>query len=113
MLTHERVDITSARFKADPFSFYERLRRDHPVCSVALPNGKPAWLISRYDDVVAALKDPRLVKNRRNVPGSKKAGLAWTPKMFEPLTQKHARFGSAGSHPFASAGAQGVHATSC
>ena len=87
MHTHERVDITSARFKADPFSFYERLRRDHPVCPVALPNGKPAWLISRYDDVVAALKDPRLVKNRRNVPGSKKAGLAWTPKMFEPLTR--------------------------
>lgn len=87
MHAHERVDITSARFKADPFSFYERLRRDHPVCPVALPNGKPAWLISRYDDVVAALKDPRLVKNRRNVPGSKKAGLAWTPKMFEPLTR--------------------------
>lgn len=41
MLTHERVDITSTRFKADPFSFYERLRRDHPVCPVALPNGKP------------------------------------------------------------------------
>lgn len=87
MLIDERVDITSARFKADPFSFYERLRRDHPVCPVALPNGKPAWLISRYDDVVAALKDPRLVKNRRNVLGSKKAGLAWTPKMFEPLTR--------------------------
>jgi hypothetical protein len=87
MLTRQRVDITSPRFKADPFSFYEELRRDRPVWSVALPNGKPAWLISRYDDVVAALKDPRLVKNRRNVPGSKQAGLAWTPKMFEPLTR--------------------------
>jgi len=81
------VDITSSRFKADPFSFYESLRRDHPVSAVTLPNGKPAWLISRYDDVVAALKDPRLVKNRRNVPGSKQGGLAWTPKMFEPLTR--------------------------
>ena len=87
MRTHERVDITSARFKADPFSFYERLRREQPVSSIALPNGTSAWLISRYDDVVMALKDPRLVKNRRNVPGSKKAGIAWTPKMFEPLTR--------------------------
>src|SRR5262245_30184416 len=86
MRTHKRVDITSARFKADPFSFYESLRRDRPVCSVALPNRTTAWLISRYDDVVAALKDPRLVKNRRNVPGSNKGGLAWTPKMFESLT---------------------------
>jgi cytochrome P450 len=82
-----RVDITSARFKAEPFSFYEWLRREHPVCSVSLPNGTTAWLISRYDDVVTALKDPRLVKNRRSVPGSKKAGIAWTPKMFEPLTR--------------------------
>jgi len=87
MRTHKRVDITSARFKADPFPFYESLRRDQPVCAVALPNRTSAWLISRYDDVVAALKDPRLVKNRRNVPGSKKGGIAWTPKMFEPLTQ--------------------------
>jgi cytochrome P450 len=87
VLAHRRVDITSARFKADPFSFYESLRRDDPVCSIVLPNGTSAWLISRYDDVVSALKDPRLVKNRRNVPGAKKAGLAWTPKMFEPLTR--------------------------
>jgi len=87
MLTRKGVDITSSRFKADPFSFYESLRREHPACAVTLPNGTPAWLISRYDDVVAALKDPRLVKNRRNVPGSKHAGLAWTPKMFEPLTR--------------------------
>ena len=87
MLTDRRVDITSARFKAEPFSFYESLRREHPVCAVSLPNGTQAWLISRYDDVVAALKDPRLVKNRRNVPGSKKGGIAWTPKMFEPLTR--------------------------
>lgn len=27
------------------------------------------------------------MKNRRNVPGSKKVGAAWTPKMFEPLTR--------------------------
>jgi cytochrome P450 len=87
MLAQQRVDITSARFKADPFSFYESLRRDQPVCCVSLPNGTTAWLISRYDDVVAALKDPRLIKNRRSVPGSKGAGIAWTPKMFEPLTR--------------------------
>lgn len=64
MLTGKGVDITSARFKADPFPFYESLRRDHPVASIVLPNRTSAWLISRYDDVVAALKDPRLAKNR-------------------------------------------------
>jgi cytochrome P450 PksS len=87
MPANKRIDITSARFKANPFPFYEVLRNDRPVCSIQLPNGTPAWLISRYDDVVAALKDPRLVKNRRNVPGSRKPGITWVPKMFEPLTR--------------------------
>ena len=44
MRTHKRVDITSAHFKADPFSFYERLRREQPVSSIALPNGTSAWM---------------------------------------------------------------------
>ena len=87
MLPDKGIDITSARFKANPFAFYEWLRNEHPVWSVRLPNGTPAWLISRYDDVVAALKDARLVKNRRNVPGSRKKALTWVPKMFEPLTR--------------------------
>jgi cytochrome P450 len=87
MLSDKNIDITSARFKANPFPFYEWLRNERPVCSIQLPNGTPAWLISRYDDVVAALKDPRLVKNRRNVPGSRKRGITWVPKTFEPLTR--------------------------
>jgi cytochrome P450 PksS len=87
MVTTHAIDITSARFKADPFPFYESLRQDQPVCRVRLPNRTSAWLITRYDDVVAVLKDPRLVKNRGNVPASTKKGIAWVPKMFEPLTR--------------------------
>ena len=87
MLADKNIDITSARFKADPFPFYEWLRNERPVCSIQLANRTPAWLISRYDDVVAALKDARLVKNRRNVPGSRKPGITWVPKTFEPLTR--------------------------
>jgi cytochrome P450 PksS len=61
------------------------MRRESPVCSVLLPSKQPAWLISRYDDVVAALKDPRFVKNPRSAPGAKPVG--WIPKMFEPLVR--------------------------
>jgi cytochrome P450 len=34
-----------------------------PVHRIVLPSGKPAWLITGYDEVRRALHDPRLVKN--------------------------------------------------
>ena len=40
-------------FKANPYPFY--LRETELVRRVRLPDGQTAWLISRYDDVAAAL----------------------------------------------------------
>ena len=74
-------------FKADPFPFYSVAAKRTARLFDSTAQRDAAWLISRYDDVVAALKDPRLVKNRRNVPGSRKPGITWVPKMFEPLTR--------------------------
>lgn len=56
------------QFKADPYPVYAWLRENSPVCRVRLARGVYAWLITRYDDVVAAFKDERLVSNRRNAP---------------------------------------------
>ena len=39
------------------------LRADDPVHHTSLPNGLPVWLITRYDDVRAALTDERLCKD--------------------------------------------------
>lgn len=58
------LDITSTAFKSDPFPYYARMRTDAPVLRVQAPRFGPAWLVTRYDDVAAALKDERLVKNR-------------------------------------------------
>jgi cytochrome P450 len=58
-------NIASPEFKADPFPFYARLRAQSPVYRTILPTGEPAWLVTRYDDAVAVLKDERFVKNRR------------------------------------------------
>jgi cytochrome P450 len=60
-------DLTSPRFKANPYPLYARLRADSPVCPTRLPDGRVAWLVARYDDVAAALKDQRLAKDRRRV----------------------------------------------
>lgn len=34
--------------------------RGHPPVRVRMPNGRPAWLLTRYEDVRAALADPRM-----------------------------------------------------
>jgi cytochrome P450 PksS len=65
------VDVTSPAFKAEAYAYYARLRANAPVHQVKLPSGQAPWLVSRYDDVVSLLKDPRLVKDRRNAKGSK------------------------------------------
>jgi cytochrome P450 len=82
------VRFGSAEFKADPYRFYARLRAEAPVHRVALPGKLPAWLIARYDDVAAALKDERLVKDRSNAarPGEP-VRQPWMPAMFRPLTR--------------------------
>jgi cytochrome P450 PksS len=64
------ANVTSSEFKAQAYGYYARLRAEAPVLEVKLPNG-PAWLVSRYDDVAALLKDTRLAKDRHNAAGSR------------------------------------------
>src|SRR5437773_665341 len=46
-------------FVADPYPTYHRLRLEEPVHRSPLG----FWVLTRYDDVVAALRDPRLAKS--------------------------------------------------
>jgi cytochrome P450 len=57
------VNIAASEFKADPFPYYRRLREVSPVHRVTLPEGKRAWLVTRYDDVVQVLTDERFFKD--------------------------------------------------
>jgi len=80
-------DITSPTFKADPFPYYAQLRRDSPVHEVMLPGRQRAWLVTRYADVLALLKDERFVKSRANVAGDGSYREPWMPAMFRPLSR--------------------------
>jgi cytochrome P450 PksS len=62
-----KLDLVSQAFKANPYPTYARLRADAPVAFTRLPDGRQAWLISRYADVMTALKDPHLAKDRRKM----------------------------------------------
>src|SRR5215470_13124219 len=83
-----KVAIGTPKFKANPYPFYARLRRELPVCRVPLPGKIDAWLITRYDDVFQALKDERLVKNKLTaLTEDQQRKQPWMPKSFEPLTR--------------------------
>ncbi|GAA4895452.1 cytochrome P450 family protein [Actinomycetospora straminea] len=80
------VDITSKEFTADPFGFWARLRSDAPVQSVRWTRGSTAWVVTRYPDVEAVLRDPRLRKDPRNAltPRQLATGLRF-PRVLAPL----------------------------
>jgi cytochrome P450 len=58
-------DLFDSDFWRDPYPALAALRADDPVRRVDLPEG-PVWLVTRYDDVRAALADPRLSKDWRS-----------------------------------------------
>ncbi|HVO80573.1 MAG TPA: cytochrome P450 [Terriglobales bacterium] len=74
------TNILSREFKADPFPFYALMRAEQPVCCVTVPGMGKAWLITRYDDVVAVLKDNRFAKNPLNA-----STQPWLPGFAKPL----------------------------
>jgi cytochrome P450 len=82
------ANIASPAHKAAPYPFYARLRAESPVHKVTLPDKQDAWLITRYADVAAALKDERFVKDKLNAltPGQA-AKQPWVPGMFKPLAR--------------------------
>ncbi|UQN09918.1 TetR/AcrR family transcriptional regulator [Deinococcus sp. QL22] len=62
-------NMTDPAFKADPFPFYARLREEAPVFPITLKlrGQQRAWLVTRYEDVLAVLKDDRrFVKDKHN-----------------------------------------------
>ena len=80
------MNIVSAEFKADPFPLLARLRASEPVYRTTLPDKTPVWLLTRYDDVNALLRDQRFTKNRRNaLTADQQRKLPWMPPMFRPL----------------------------
>ncbi|MFI6278940.1 cytochrome P450 [Streptomyces sp. NPDC050988] len=64
-----------------PYAVYERLRDTAPVHRITGPDGSPAWLVTRYDDVREALANPRLSLDKRHaLPGGYK-GFALPPAL--------------------------------
>jgi cytochrome P450 PksS len=80
------VNLADPEFKANPFPFYAKLRAESPVHRTVLPTGEPAWLVTRYDDVAAVLKDERFVKEPAHaLTPQEVARLPWFRRLFKSL----------------------------
>jgi cytochrome P450 len=65
MTTIEEVKFPLSR--TSPFAppeLYTQIREEQPITRVRIPNGKHAWLITRHEDVRAALNDRRFSSDR-------------------------------------------------
>jgi cytochrome P450 len=86
MNTAQQVNILSSEFKSNPFPLLSRLRAEHAVCRVTLPDKTPVWLVTRYEDVKTLLTDERFAKSRYNaLTPEQLRKQPWIPPMLRPL----------------------------
>lgn len=79
-------DLASSAFKAEPHAWWAHLREQVPVHEVRLRNGATAWLVSRYEDAVAVLGNPRFAKDPHAAKGA--AGTPfWLPGPLRALSR--------------------------
>ena len=83
-----RVDLFDPTFKANPYPTYAELRSGAPVYRAELPDGRGVWLVTRYDDVVAVLKDERFAKDWRSAMTPEQlAQIPPIPEVMKPLSE--------------------------
>ncbi|MDX3215424.1 cytochrome P450 [Streptomyces sp. ME02-6991-2B] len=70
-----------AELVADPYGAYGGLREAGPVHRVTGTDGRPAWVVTRYEDVRRALADPMLSLDKRNALPGNYAGFALPPAL--------------------------------
>jgi cytochrome P450 len=81
----EPINLNSQEFNENKYAYYQWMREEAPVCK-----GKvtvfDAYLISRYEDCVNILKDPRVIRNRTRATGGGRMPFP-TPKAVRVLLQ--------------------------
>jgi cytochrome P450 PksS len=82
-----QLDLATPQFKSNPYPYYARLREEAPVfrTTVHFPSRGSAWLVTRYDDVAAVLKDSRFAKDPLR--GGANVGQPWIPGLLRPMTR--------------------------
>lgn len=82
---HPLVNLATPEVRADPYPTYARLRQTAPLAQARVPFYGQAWLVTRYADVAAVLKDPRFSADQRNAGGAEGGHPRWLPRIFRIL----------------------------
>jgi cytochrome P450 len=82
-MTSPHIDLLKPEFVANPYPAYTQMRAELPVHRITLSDGRGVWLVTRYDDARAVLKDPRFIKDWRSIMSPEQ--LARMPKVPESL----------------------------
>ncbi|MEM6451783.1 MAG: cytochrome P450 [Cyanobacteria bacterium P01_D01_bin.105] len=86
-------DLTSKEFANNKYEYYKWLRQEAPVAHCNYITGK-AYVISRYEDCVALLKDPRVVRDNRTIDTSTPLLPAFIPLPKSSELLLHSMIGS-------------------
>ncbi|UPZ33540.1 cytochrome P450 [Streptomyces sp. LRE541] len=70
------VSLLDPEFEDDPVGALARLRERAPLARIGFPGGPPVWLITRGEEIRAALSDPRFVMDLGKVPGHQGMSIA-------------------------------------
>ncbi len=88
MTPFETFEIYSSAHKAKSHDVYARLREKIPVCRIRTQTKEEAYLLVRYADISAMLKDNRFAKDPANALSSEQLKKSpQPPKFLLPLTR--------------------------
>jgi cytochrome P450 len=71
------LNTSDSDYTRDPYTPLAALREQAPV-SRTVVDGLPLWLVTRYDDAVRVLSDPRMSNDGSRHAGPEAKGVAWT-----------------------------------
>ncbi len=81
----DELDLKDPEYRDDPHPLFARLRKRAPLVHVTGSPVRNAWLVTRYQDVQAALKDPRIVNDARNAGQKHSMDAWWIPRVFATM----------------------------
>ena len=81
------VDLSDRALRADPYPTYARLRTHAPVTVGKAPLFGKVWLVTRYDDVLHALKHPALSRDLNKRRHSTRGLARWAPGLLATLQE--------------------------
>ncbi|EFU40305.1 cytochrome P450 [Paenibacillus vortex V453] len=84
--------LFTEEFTQNPYPVYEKLRQSEPILNLKFPDGRYGWLITRYDEAVAALKEGRFIKDITKAYGAEHTSVFSTNMLFaDPPDHKRLR----------------------